>query len=332
MKEIEPGIFLITEPGYKKITPAVNIYVIAGSDSLVFDAGYGHRSSVAFFVNEFREIEKTVTSRGESFGVQGIMPSHSHGDHFSGLVAVRRRLKIPIMLTFRMKNKLVSAKAFRDHYWNALGKNRPASPAEWLRQMWHGFIASMRYRLAFGIRFIKKPDIIFPEEGDIHVNGEKWLILYTPGHARDHVCLYNEKRGILLGGDIVLKKITTWLGPPESDLEEYRATLERVLSLPGLRIILPAHGKPVDEPQKRIEEILRWRRERTTHVHEILKDAGPDGVTAKSVVQLLYPGGSWAKIDIARGWVELTLDELERNGNATSAGRNGQRVFISKEK
>lgn len=331
MKEIEPGIFQITEPGYKKITPQVNIYIIAGPDALIFDAGYGHRSSVNFFVNEFREVERTVTSRGERFAVQGIMPSHSHGDHFSGLVLIRRKLKIPVILTGRMEKKISSAKAFRDHYWNALMKNKPLSLTEKFSRMRHSLVASFRYRLAFGIRFVKKPDHIIPEEGEITVNDETWQIIYSPGHARDHICLYNEKRGVLLGGDIVLRKVTTWLGPPESDLEEYRATLERLLALPGLRIILPAHGSPVTEPHKRIMEILAWRQERTTHVHVLLREAGIDGITVKEVVQKLYPDSPWAKADLARGWVELTLNELERRGLATSSVKNGQRLFTSTE-
>ena len=332
MKEIEPGIFQITEPGYKKITPSVNIYILSGPDAVIFDAGYGHRSSIRFFIDEFREIEKTVLARGEKFAVRGIMPSHSHGDHFSGLVPIRRKLKIPIILTDRMHSKLSSAKAFRDHYWTALGREKPAGLAESLKRIQHSFTAFLRYRLAFGIRFISKPDHIIPEQGEITVNAETWEILYTPGHARDHISLYNKKRGILLGGDTVLRKVTTWLGPPESDLEEYKVTLEKLLALEGLRIILTSHGSPVTEPQKRIKEILAWREERTAQVHSILRAHGKDGITIRNIIHELYPDGSRVKADLARGWVELTLAELEYKGLARSLSKNGSKIFFFTEK
>ena len=42
MKEVYPGIFLIKEKGtFGAIKPPENIYVLAGPDGIIYDAGYG---------------------------------------------------------------------------------------------------------------------------------------------------------------------------------------------------------------------------------------------------------------------------------------------------
>ncbi|KKL18500.1 hypothetical protein LCGC14_2474880, partial [marine sediment metagenome] len=44
MKEVYQGIFLIEEKG--RFSPSDNIYVLAGSDGLIYDAGYGSKKAL----------------------------------------------------------------------------------------------------------------------------------------------------------------------------------------------------------------------------------------------------------------------------------------------
>ena len=79
MKEVCPGIFMITERSWlPQLRPTVNIFVIAGSDGLVFDAGYGNRRTVKQFVKHFHRIGEICRDRGEQFSVRRVLVSHAH--------------------------------------------------------------------------------------------------------------------------------------------------------------------------------------------------------------------------------------------------------------
>jgi len=50
MEEVFPDIFLIKQKGsFGQIKPTENIYILAGHDGIIYDAGYGSRKTVKFF-------------------------------------------------------------------------------------------------------------------------------------------------------------------------------------------------------------------------------------------------------------------------------------------
>ncbi len=100
LKEIKPEIFVITAKSlWSAVRPSVNIYVLAGAESLVFDAGYGTRKEVLAVKKNLDRIEKIMKSRGKSFNVTWILPSHSHYDHFSGASGLKKLTGAKIILT-----------------------------------------------------------------------------------------------------------------------------------------------------------------------------------------------------------------------------------------
>jgi glyoxylase-like metal-dependent hydrolase (beta-lactamase superfamily II) len=115
-----------------------------------------------------------------------------------------------------------------------------------------------------------------------------------------------------------MKSINVWLGPPKSDLDDYEVSLAALANLPGLKIILPGHGSPVTDPYGRIGEIIEWRRKRTIDILNIIKSSTPDGITIKEILSKLYPGESRMKKEFAAGWVELTLQKLEKESRITN--------------
>ena len=53
MIEVYPGIFLIKEKGTSgAIKPPENIYVLAGSDGIIYDAGYGTKKAIKHLIGE----------------------------------------------------------------------------------------------------------------------------------------------------------------------------------------------------------------------------------------------------------------------------------------
>jgi len=316
MKEVYPGIFLVKEVGrFKTIKPLVNIYLIPGRDGIIFDAGYGDKRTIKNVQNEIIALKKKYYNSNKDFNISRILISHCHPDHFSGLKRLRKYLNLKIILT-KDQSKLINNKkeyhkAFDgDSYEDYLIVKSGIRGK--IRSIFERLLSHFIYRLVYRMTFISQFDEIIENETQIHVNGEKWDIIPSPGHSSDHISLYNEKRGVLISGDNVLPSITTWLGPPDSDIETYINTIQRIQNLPHLNIILPAHGEVISNPQQRIKEILDHRKERTAQTLQIINENKELGTCPGDVIKALYPDATRVIREFARGWVCLTLKYLEK--------------------
>lgn len=308
---------MITERSWlPQLRPTVNIFVIAGSDGLVFDAGYGNRRTVKQFMKHFYRIGEICRDRGEQFSVRRVLVSHAHPDHFAGAWRLRKELGLAVLLTRKTAELIRGRRAYRISY-NARKLEQELLGRSLVKRVLlavTGPATSRAYELLYGTRFVPDPDGIVPEDGPISINGEPWRVLPSPGHSSDHISLYDPGRGVLLSGDNVLGKIITWLGPPRSDPALYVQTLESFLGLPRLEIILGSHGSPVHQPVRRIKGIINWRKKRRDDVLAIVSKAGPSGITARGIIEALYRRGGAVLRFMAEGWVLLTLRHLLEEG------------------
>jgi glyoxylase-like metal-dependent hydrolase (beta-lactamase superfamily II) len=329
MKEVYPGIFMITERGISgALKPPVNLYVIAGSDGLIFDGGYGSRGCLRIFDRAYKEINSICMERGVQNRISRILLSHAHADHFSGLSRLKKKYNLDIILTKRMSGIISDAETYLNSYAVEKKKRKRGFRGS-ISGLFSRVTASFEfliYRLYWGIDYVKTPDMVIEENTKIMINGEEWDIFHSPGHSDDHITLYNSRTGVLFSGDNIMRSINVWLGPPRSDLDMYESSLEEILSLDKLELILSAHGSPVTEPKKRIREILAWRRKRVNDVLEIIKSAGTEGITTREILSSLYPGERKVKHNFARGWVELTAGKLLKSGSVQK-DQSGRRFF-----
>ena len=314
MREVYPGIFLVKEVGrFKTVKPPVNIYLIPGSDGIIFDAGYGDKKTIKKVSKEINELKVEFTKRGKKFDISHIIISHCHPDHFSGLKKLRKHLNLKIVLTKDQARLIKSKKNYHeafdgDSYDDYLIIKRGIRGK--IRSLFERLLSHFVYRMVYRMKFIKEIDEIIQNE-TIIINGEKWEIIASPGHSSDHISLYNEQKGVLLSGDNVLASITTWLGPPNSDIGAYIDTIQRIQELPHLKIILPAHGEVIKNPLQRINEILDHRKERTDQTLQIIIEKGHFGTSPGEIIKALYPDANKVMREFARGWVCLTLKYLE---------------------
>lgn len=85
--------------------------------------------------------------------------------------------------------------------------------------------------------------------------------VFTPGHARGHLCFHDARSGALICGDMVSTLSTIIIDPPEGDLGQYLASLERLKAL-SPRTLYPAHGLPTQHALEKLEDYLTHRRAR----------------------------------------------------------------------
>jgi glyoxylase-like metal-dependent hydrolase (beta-lactamase superfamily II)/8-oxo-dGTP pyrophosphatase MutT (NUDIX family) len=71
------------------------------------------------------------------------------------------------------------------------------------------------------------------------------VVLHTPGHAANHLCLLLPEDGLLFSGDHILCGSTTVIDPPDGDMTAYLDSLDLLRAACtqyAIEFILPAHG------------------------------------------------------------------------------------------
>ncbi len=145
--------------------------------------------------------------------------------------------------------------------------------------------------------------------------GGRWRALHTPGHALGHLAFLDEPTGALLAGDMVSTLSTIVVDPPEGDMADYLASLER-LRAAAPRTLFPAHGSPTQGAVEKLTWYLAHRREREEKVRAALAVGGALGeVTARAYDDT--PAALWP---VAERSCLASLLMLERQGRARRDG------------
>jgi len=98
---------------------------------------------------------------------------------------------------------------------------------------------------SFGYTFDRIPDVKgYLQEGDEVTFGNSVLkVLYTPGHAEGSICLYSEKQGFVITGDVLFKDTIGRTDLPGSDFNKLMESIRKKLfTLPDDTIVYPGHG------------------------------------------------------------------------------------------
>lgn len=134
-------------------------------------------------------------------------------------------------------------------------------------------------------------------------------VVHTPGHAPDHVCLWEAESRTLFGGDILIQDGTVVVpGTRGGDLTAYLDSLARVAALAPLQV-LPAHGPVIEDPLALIERYSAHRASRERDVVAAIR-GGADTVDA--VLAAVYPTVRGPLRLVARETVQAHLNKLRR--------------------
>ncbi|BCA58445.1 MBL fold metallo-hydrolase [Sphingomonas sp. HMP6] len=124
------------------------------------------------------------------------------------------------------------------------------------------------------------------------VSGEGWTLtaLATPGHTSNHLAFAlpeaQDEAGALFTGDHVMGWSTSIVSPPDGDMAAYMASLEKLMHRTD-RIYYPAHGDPVESPQRLVRGMLGHRKQREGQILRLLRGAP---ATIPDMVARMYVG------------------------------------------
>ena len=161
------------------------------------------------------------------------------------------------------------------------------------------------------------------DDEELTVPGARLKTIYAPGHASDHVCFLLAEEGVpgahpsLFAGDNILGEGTAVIAPPDGNMGDYLATLERLRELPVDRIY-PGHFRPLDGGRAVIDGYLEHRRKREA----LIMSALDEPMTIEDVVARAYLDTPEHLHPVARYSALAHLEMLESQGRV---GRRGDK-------
>lgn len=154
------------------------------------------------------------------------------------------------------------------------------------------------------------PDVVLCD-GD-RIEGDGWTLeaVHTPGHTSNHLCYTLCEESLLFTGDHIMAWSTSVIAPPDGDLGDYLASLERLLARDDIRY-WPAHGAGIDAPGSFVQAFIDHRHARIREVRHCL-EAGID--TLPAMVASIYPDLPEPLRPAAARSTHATLLYLHRRG------------------
>lgn len=130
--------------------------------------------------------------------------------------------------------------------------------------------------------------------------------LHTPGHARGHLCFYDESTGFLISCDNVLATGTVVIAPPEGNMSDYLESLRRLKELPGLKSLSGSHGTAVYDAKAKIEQYISHRLYRENQILAYLRA----GKTEEEILSSIYKGLATELLPLARKTIQAHVERI----------------------
>ncbi|MGI8883670.1 MAG: MBL fold metallo-hydrolase [Pyrinomonadaceae bacterium] len=248
-----------------------NCFIVGREKFIVIDAASKDE-------NEQRKLFELIDSFIEKgFVCLEIIVSHLHPDHFGGETALQTHL----FSKFNLKVPISAHKITAE---------------------------SLRGEIEFQ-KFIADEEIINLSD-ETGVNFEL-KAFHAPGHARGHLCFYDEAKGFLLASDNIVGAGTVVIALPEGNMTDYLKTLKRMKNLPNLRFLCGSHGSAVFDAKGKIEEYIAHRLERENQILEAFQTGAQ---TPAEIVERVYIGLKPELVKPAEKSVEAHLEKLKNDG------------------
>lgn len=236
--EIQPDLRVVLAPNPSPMTgPGTNSYLVGAGDLALVDPGPDDPRHLAALLRALRPGERIAT----------ILVTHAHADHSPLARQISAQAGAPVLA-------FGDARAGRSARMAALGPDLGGG---------EGVDAAFApdRRLACGET----------------VAGPGWQIaaLHTPGHMGNHLCF--RWGDVVFSGDHVMDWASTLVSPPDGDMTDYMASLDRLESA-GARRLLPGHGAPVGQPTARIAALRAHRLDREAQILAALETGPADCV------------------------------------------------------
>ncbi len=128
-------------------------------------------------------------------------------------------------------------------------------------------------------------------DGDtLTIGAHQWLCISGHGHAPEHISLYCAALGLLIGGDMMLPRISTNVSvyevePEANALRQFLDSIDKFRTLPETTLTLPSHGKPFTGLHTRIGQLHDHHRDRLA---EVMQACAEKPCCAAQIVPIMF--------------------------------------------
>lgn len=280
VREVAAGVYLIplSFPGP---LGSVNVYLIeGGGERALVDAGWEFAGAGAW--DELVEALRDLGVLPQVGALQHLVLTHIHPDHVGMAERIKQTYGCRILMhgyeQVFLEPRYHSPQGLLEHMAKWLDMN--GVPGEELRALRDASLAMT------GTRF-PDPDERLRGGETLAVGSQLWRVLWTPGHATGHICLYEPAAGLLITGDHVLPGETPNISlhpqTTPNPLADFVDSLRAVRRLP-VTLALPGHGEPFPDLATRVDQTLSHHRQRLEAIQAVL---GPQPKTAWEVASSL---------------------------------------------
>ena len=127
-----------------------------------------------------------------------------------------------------------------------------------------------------------RPDIVLAD--GTAITGPTWRIeaIHTPGHMGNHLCF--AAGNVLFSGDHVMGWSSTLISPPDGDMADYMASLQKLAARPW-HSFLPGHGAMIANPAQKLAELAAHRHARAAALLAVIAEGA---TTIARMTDLVY--------------------------------------------
>ncbi len=215
------------------------------------------------FPEEIEEIKRFLLDRQAE--PQAIVLTHSHWDHLLGPE------RFPGVQVIAQANYLKETSGGR------------AEDLLWQIEEWEEEYGLEREKPFV----IPQPDKTFKRRLTLKLGGLELRLVHAPGHAADHLVVYEPGSKALWAGDMLSDLEIPFVS---QSLAAYQGTLEMISRL-EVRALVPGHGHPTtsaEEIQRRIAEDLAYLRELRERVSRAVAQGLNVGEAVRSCLDMDY--------------------------------------------
>lgn len=267
------GVFHVTNGVYRIPLPlpndtlrAVNVYAVESTEGVVLvDAGWALRESEEALNDALSALRYHFSD------VEQFLVTHSHRDHFTQAITLRRQYHTPVSIG---RGEQLSLTAMIERPNDMANERRERLVACGAARIVKRLIALEEVPLVAQQGLWELPDQWLVDQQKVVIGERSLECIETPGHTRGHVVFHDRANELLFAGDHLLPHITPSIGfervPSASPLRDYLASLRLTRSLPPTKL-LPAHGPVAPSSHTRAEEILAHHEARLDATERALK-------------------------------------------------------------
>jgi glyoxylase-like metal-dependent hydrolase (beta-lactamase superfamily II) len=164
-----------------------------------------------------------------------------------------------------------------------------------------------------------RPDVSLCGGGEVSGPGWTMEAIPTPGHTSNHLCYALKEENACFTGDHIMGWSTTVITPPDGDMSDYLASLERIRAR-NFTTLWPTHGPPIRDVAPFIDAYVEHRQERIDQILNALK-AGPGRI--RDLVPRLYTDVDQRLWPAAARSMLAGIIHLVRQGKIATDGEPG---------